>query len=168
MEFCVVKICKNGAQTLQKLRNGEKLCKVTKGKAVPGQRGRAPQASQTRPVLRTQPPLSLRDISPRSGESPHCVGRLSRGQSPRKKPPHQGRWPRVSKAGRALPHWGSCNFFIYHLDTTPEPCYSLTNKSVEGEKYRPTSAQRARRLVQAGTGTGRERTPLSCSLKCKK
>ena len=31
---------------------------------------KAPQASQARPVLRTRTPLSLRDISPRSGESP--------------------------------------------------------------------------------------------------
>ena len=55
---------------------------------------KAPQASQARPVLRTRTPLSLRDISPRSGESPHCVGRHLRGRSPREKPPHQGRWPR--------------------------------------------------------------------------
>ena len=39
------------------------------------------------------------------------------------------------------------NFLQYHLDTTPQPCYSLTIKSVEEEKYRSISAQRAWRLV---------------------
>ena len=38
-------------------------------------------------------------------------------------------------------------FLQYHLDTTPQPCYSLTIKSVEEEKYRSISAQRAWRLV---------------------
>ena len=60
---------------------------------------KAPQASQARPVLRTRTPLSLRDISPRSGESPHFVRSLSRGLRPRNKPPLTGevaerqRWP---------------------------------------------------------------------------
>ena len=49
---------------------------------------KAPQASQARPVLRTRTPLSLRDISPRSGESPHCVGRLIARALPARKPPH--------------------------------------------------------------------------------
>ena len=59
---------------------------------------KAPQASQARPALRARTPLSLRDISPRSGESP-LMGRLLRGQSPREKPPLTGevaerqRWP---------------------------------------------------------------------------
>src|SRR5699024_8454473 len=35
-------------------------------------------------------------------------------------------------------------------------CYALAVKSVDREKYRPTSAQRARHLLRAGTGTGRE------------
>ena len=46
---------------------------------------KAPQASQARPVLRTRTPLSLRDISPRSGESPHCVGRLFARAEPARK-----------------------------------------------------------------------------------
>lgn len=50
------------------------------------------------------------------------------------------------------------------LDTAAEWCYAEKVKSVEREKYRPRSAQRARHLLRAGTGTGRERTPGSCNL----
>ena len=63
---------------------------------------KAPQASQARPVLRTRTPLSLRDISPRSGESPHCVRSLLRGQSPREKPPLSGEVA-AKQAGRVQP-----------------------------------------------------------------
>ena len=66
------------------------LCFRSGGAGGYGRCGKAPQASQARPVLRTRTPLSLRDISPRSGESSHCVGRLLRGQSPREKPPLTG------------------------------------------------------------------------------
>ena len=38
---------------------------------------------------------------PRSGESPHCVGRLLRGQSPREKPPLTGEVA-AKQAGRAF------------------------------------------------------------------
>lgn len=54
------------------------------------------------------------------------------------------------------------------LDTAAEWCYAEKVKSVEREKYRPRSAQRARRLLRAGTGTGRERTPGSCKLNPRK
>jgi hypothetical protein len=30
MEFCTAKNCKNGPETLQKLQNGNTLCKLTK------------------------------------------------------------------------------------------------------------------------------------------
>ena len=77
------------------------LCFRSGGAGGCGRCGKAPQASQARPVLRTRTPLSLRDISPRSGESPHCVGRLLRGQSPREKPPLTGEVA-AKQAGRAF------------------------------------------------------------------
>ncbi len=60
------------------------------------------QASQARPALRARTPLSLRDISPRSGESPHCVRSLLRGRSPREKPPLSGEVA-AKQAGRVQP-----------------------------------------------------------------
>ena len=57
-----------------------------------------PLRPASRPALRARTPLSLRDISPRSGESPP-MGSLSRVHA-RIKPPHQGRWPRAAQAGR--------------------------------------------------------------------
>ena len=53
----------------------------------------------TRPALRARTPLSLRDISPHSGESPFDKGAFLRGRSPRGEPPHQGRWPRSRPEG---------------------------------------------------------------------
>ena len=75
------------------------------------QTGRAPQASQARPVLRTRTPLSLRDISPRSGESPRNARSLFCGLRPRKASPHRGggraqRWP--EGLCRAFPQPLSC------------------------------------------------------------
>ncbi len=57
---------------------------------------------------------------------------------------------------------GGVNF---PLDISALKCYHGRAKSVDGEKYRPSTAQRARRLLQAGTAGERERTPKSCKLK---
>lgn len=55
-------------------------------------------------------------------------------------------------------------FFRGNLDSAAEWRYTLEDKSVEREKYRPTAAQRAWHMLRAGTGTERERTPGSCKL----
>ena len=68
-----------------------------------GRCGKAPQASQARPALRARAPLSLRDISPRSGESPFdkgaffCAGEAREGSLP-----SQGRWPSGSDGRRGF------------------------------------------------------------------
>ena len=46
-----------------------------------------PQASQARPALRARAPLSLRDISPRSGESPLMGEPFARAKPARKASP---------------------------------------------------------------------------------
>ena len=91
MEFCTAKNCKNYSETLQKLRNGKTLCKLTKVLDFDWLQGKVPEGL--------------------------CPLRFTQ------------------------------TFLQYHLDTTPQPCYSLTIKSVEEEKYCSISAQRAWRLV---------------------
>ena len=82
--------------------DGREVCGkwgMTRYKARPV---KAPQASQARPVLRTRTPLSLRDISPRSGESPRIARSHLRGRSPREKPPLSGEVA-AKQAGRVQP-----------------------------------------------------------------
>jgi hypothetical protein len=43
MEFCAAKNCKNDSETLQKLRNGKTLCKLTKVLDFDWLQGKAPE-----------------------------------------------------------------------------------------------------------------------------
>ncbi len=45
------------------------------------------------------PSTTGKRLSGAASPTPHCVGRLLRGRSPREKPPHQGRWPRSRPEG---------------------------------------------------------------------
>ena len=132
MEFCTAKNCKNDSETLQKLRNGKNLCKLTKVLDFDWLQGKVPE------------PLRPRKL----GQLPALRGAFSAGEARAKSRPSQGRWPSASDGRRGSAALRFTQTFLqYHLDTTPQPCYSLTIKSVEEEKYRSISAQRARRLV---------------------
>ena len=79
------------------------------------------------------------------GQLPALRGAFPAGEARAKSRPSQGRWPSASDGRRGSAALRVTQTFLqYHLDTTPQPCYSLTIKSVEEEKYRSISAQRAR------------------------
>ena len=93
---------------------------------------KAPQASQARPVLRTRTPLSLRDISPRSGESPLKGEPFARAKPAREASPSGE--VAAEQAGRVQPVDGGHNKVAGRACPAPTDCResSCTRGAREG------------------------------------
>ena len=131
------------ARPLRTAVNGLRTRGAREGGSPPLRSGRA--VARERVV--TQDPSG--PFRPRKlGQLPALRGAFPAGEARAKSRPSQGRWPSASDGRRGFATLRFTQTFLqYHLDTTPQPCYSLTIKSVEEEKYRSISAQRAWRLV---------------------